>query len=101
MRAIVYYISQPTLFELHGLERLLYDDLTMAEAKALMQIPAVRSPDAPPATVEFRGRVFNRHEDNRVLIRNAWGITDVHVVNRRQYTTMLLPADDLAVLERD
>jgi hypothetical protein len=98
MRAIVYYVQQPMPFELHGLERIIYDDLTTPEAQALMQLPSVREPGVPLETMEFRGRVFNRHEDNRVLIRNAWGITDVYVANRRHHMTMLLTADDLATL---
>lgn len=98
MRAIVYYVERPTPFELHGLERIVYDDLTTAEAQTLMRVPAVREPGAPVEVVEFRGRTFNRHEDNRVLIHNAWGITDVHVANRRHYLTMLLTAEDLAIL---
>ena len=63
-----------------------------------MQLPRVREPGTPPATLEFRGRTFNRHEDNRVLIRNKWGITDVYVAQRRHYMTMLLTAEDLAAL---
>ncbi len=98
MRAIVYYVPQPMPFDLHGLQRIVYDDLSMAEAQALMQVPAVREPGEPLTTLEFRGMVFNRHEDNRVLIRNAWGITDVFVANRRHYMTMLVTADDLQLL---
>jgi hypothetical protein len=98
MRAIVYYVERPMPFELHGLDRIIYDDLTTAEARLLMRVPAVREPAAPLETVEFRGRTFNRHEDNRVLIQNKWGITDVYVANRRHYMTMLLTAEDLATL---
>jgi hypothetical protein len=98
MRAIVYYVEKPMPFELHGLERIVYDDLSTVEAQTLMQVPAVRTPGAPLESVQFRGRAFNRHEDNRVLIHNRWGITDVYVANRRHYMTMLLTAEDLATL---
>lgn len=98
MRAIVYYVEQPMPLELHGLERIVFDDLSTAEAQLLMQVPAVRVPGAPLERVEFRGRAFNRHEDNRVLIHNRWGITDVYVAHRRHYLTMLLTAEDLATL---
>ena len=96
--AIVYYVPQAMPFELHGLERIRYDDLTTPEAQALMALPAVRVPGVPVETLEFRGRVFNCHEDNRVLIRNAWGITDVYVADRKHKMTMLLTAEDLTVL---
>jgi hypothetical protein len=33
------------------------------------------------------------------LIRNEWGITDVHVANRKYLVTMLLTAEDLASLK--
>lgn len=98
MRAILYYVEEPRPFELHGLQRLIYDGLSVAEAQALMRIPAVREPGAPLESLEFRGRSFNRHEDNRVLVRNEWGITDVHVANRRYLVTMLLAAEDLEAL---
>jgi hypothetical protein len=98
MRAIIYYVPRPMPGELHGLERIVYDDLSLAEVRALMQLPAVREPGAALEAIAFRGRTFNRHEDNRVLIRNAWGITDVYVVGRRQYMTMLLPSEDLETL---
>lgn len=99
MQAILYYVSQPMPGELHGLERSVYADLTAAEAQALMRVPAVREPGAALESIAFRDRVFNRHEDNRVLIRSKWGITDVYVVNRRSYVSMLLPAEDLEALE--
>ncbi len=99
MRAILYYVDEPRPFELHGLQRLIYDDLSVAEAQTLMRIPSVRTPGESLATIEFRGRTFNRHEDNRVLIYNEWGITDVHVAGRRHLVTMLLTAEDLAALE--
>jgi hypothetical protein len=99
MRAILYYVDAPQPFELHGLQRLIYEDLTVAEARALMQIPAVREPGAPIPTQEFRGRLFNRHEDNRVLIYNAWGITDIQVADRRVRVTSLITAEDLALLQ--
>jgi len=86
------------MFELHGLQRLLYEGLTVAEAQALMRIPAVRRPGEPLESLEFRGSQFNRHEDNRVLIHNEWGITDVHVAKRQYLVTMLLTAEDLATL---
>jgi hypothetical protein len=101
MRGILYYVDEPRPFELHGLQRLIYDALTTAEAQILMRIPAVRSPGEPLEVVEFRGRRFNRHEDNRVLIRNEWGITDVHVANRRYLVTMLVTAEDLATLAEE
>jgi hypothetical protein len=100
MRGILYYVDGPRPIELHGLERLVFEDLTVDEAQALMSVPAVRLPGSPLETATVRGRVFNRHEDNRVLIRNAWGITDVHVAARRHLVTMLLPAEDLETLER-
>ena len=99
MRAIVYYVPQPMPYELHGLERLVYDQLSMAEAQTLMDLPTVREPHQPLATLVFRDRVFFCHEDNRVLIRNHWGITDVHVANRRYLVKMLIPAEDLGTLE--
>ena len=99
MRAIVYYVAQPQPVELHGLERLIYDDLSVAEAQLLMRLAAVRRPGEPMTSVEFRGRVFNCHEDNRVLIRNNWGLTDVYVADRRHRVTMLVPVEDLATLE--
>jgi hypothetical protein len=99
MRAILYYVDGPRAFELHGLERLIYDDVTFAEAQTLMRVPSVREPGAPLETIEFRDRVFNRHEDNRVLIRNQWGITDVHVAGRKYLVTMLVTADDLDTLD--
>jgi hypothetical protein len=98
MRAILYYVDAPQPFELHGLQRLIYDDLTVAEAQALMQIPAVREQGVPLPTQEFRGRQFNRHEDNRVLIYNTWGITDIQVADRRVRVTSLITAADLAAL---
>jgi hypothetical protein len=98
MRAILYYIDEPKPFELHGLQRVVYDDLTMLEAQALMQIPDVRQPGVPMSTQEFRGRVFHRHEDNRVLIYNTWGITDISVADRRVRVTNLITADDLSTL---
>ena len=100
MRGILYYVDAPRPIELHGLERLVFEDLTVAEAQELMSVPAVRSPGDRLETATVRGRVFNRHEDNRVLIRNAWGITDVHVAARQHLVVMLLPADDLQTLER-
>jgi hypothetical protein len=98
MRGILYYVDGPRPFELRGLERLLYDELTTEEARTLMRVPGVRQPGDPMEVVAFRGRMFNRHEDNRVLIHNSWGITDVHVVARRHLVTMLITAEDLAVL---
>ena len=98
MRAILYYVDEPKPFELHGLQRLVYDDLTMPEAQTLMRIPDVREPGVPMSTQEFRGRIFNRHEDNRVLLYNAWGITDISVADRRVRVTTLITADDLATL---
>ena len=44
MRAILYYVEAPQPFELHGLQRLVYEDLTVTEARMLMQIPEVREP---------------------------------------------------------
>ncbi len=35
----------------------------------------------------------------RVLMRNDWGITDVHVANRSYLVNMLIPVADLATLE--
>jgi hypothetical protein len=99
MRAILYYVDGPRPFELHGLERLVFDNLTLAEAQTLMRVPSVRQPGAPLETVEFRDRVFNRHEDNRVLIRNQWGITDVHVAARKHLVTILVTAEDIDTLE--
>ena len=98
MRGILYYVDGPRPFELRGLERLIFDDLTTAEAQTLMRVPGVRQPGDPVESVEFRGRHFNRHEDNRVLIHNSWGITDVHVAARRHLVTMLVTAEDLATL---
>ena len=100
MRGILYYVDGPQPVELHGLERLVFEDLTVKEAQTLMSVPAVRSLGMPLDTATMRGRVFNCHEDNRVLIRNSWGITDVHVAARRHRVTMLLPADDLETLEQ-
>jgi hypothetical protein len=100
VRGILYYVDGPRPVELHGLERLVFEDLSLQEARLLMLVPAVRSPGLPPATATVRGRVFNCHEDNRVLIHNSWGITDVHVAARCHLVTMLLPADDLETLER-
>ena len=42
--------------------------------------------------------MFNRHEDNRVLIYNAWGITDIQVADRRVRVTNLITAEDLTLL---
>src|SRR5258708_4398577 len=98
MRGILYYVDGPRPFELRGLERLIFDGLSTAEAQTLMRVPCVRQPGDPVDSLEFRGRNFNRHEDNRVLIYNAWGITDVHVAARRQMVTMLITAEDLATL---
>jgi hypothetical protein len=100
MRAILYYVDGPRPFELRGLERIVYDDVTVAEARALMRIPSVREPGNPLETLEFRDRLFNLHEDNRVLIHNEWGITDVHVAGRRHLVTMLVTAEDLATLDQ-
>ena len=99
MRGILYYTDGPRPFELHGLERIVYDDLTVAEAQVLMRVPSVRQPGADLETVHLRDRLFNCHEDNRVLVRNAWGITDVHVAGRRHLVTMLVTAEDLGALE--
>jgi hypothetical protein len=101
VRGILYYVDEPRPFELHGLQRLIYDELTTAEAQILMRIPVVRTPGEPLEALEFRGRQFNRHEDNRVLIRNEWGITDVHVANRCHLVTMLVTAEDLAALAEE
>jgi hypothetical protein len=98
MRAILYYVDGPRPIELHGLERIIYDELSVAEAQTLMRLPAARTPGAELSRVEFRGRVFNCHEDNRVLIYNRWGITDVYVAERRHPVTMLIPAEDVATL---
>jgi hypothetical protein len=98
MRGILYYVDGPRPFELRGLERLIYDDLTIDEARILMRVPAVRQPGDAMQTIALRGRQFNQHEDNRVLIHNAWGITDVHVAARRHLVTMLVTAEDLAAL---
>jgi hypothetical protein len=98
MRAILYYVEEPKPFELHGLQRLVYDDLTILEAQALMRIPQVRQPGAQVSALEFRGRMFNQHEDNRVLIYNTWGITDIQVADRRVRVTSLITAEDLATL---
>ena len=98
MRGILYYVDGPRPFELHGLERIVFEDLSVSEAQALMRVPSVRQPGEPLETETVRDRVFNRHEDNRVLIRNEWGITDVHVAARRHLVTMLLAAEDLAAL---
>ncbi len=100
MRGILYYVDGPRPVELQGLERLVFEDLTVPEAQVLMTVPAVRLPGLPLGTTTVRGRVFNRHEDNRVLIRNSWGITDVHVAARQHVVTMLLPVDDLETLEQ-
>lgn len=100
MRGIVYYVPQSMPVELHGLERIVYEDLTTAEAQTLMRLPAVRDPGAPLEPLEFRGRSFNRHEDNRVLLHNTWGITDVFVAHRRFYMTNLVPTEDLKTLEK-
>jgi hypothetical protein len=35
------------------------------------------------------------------LIHNHWGITDIHVADRRSLVTMLLPTDDLTALLRE
>jgi hypothetical protein len=101
MRGILYYVDGPRPIELHGLERLVFDDLTVDEARTLMSVPAARSAGLPLETATIRGRAFNCHEDNRVLIRNKWGITDVHVAARQHRVSMLLPSDDLETLERD
>lgn len=98
MRAILYYVDGPRPIELHGLERILYAGLSRAEAQTLMRLPATRVPGAELARIEFRGRVFNCHEDNRVLIYNNWGITDVYVVERKHLVTMLIPAEDVETL---
>jgi hypothetical protein len=98
MRAILYYVEEPQPIELHGLQRLVFDDLSLEEARTLMLIPAVRQPGVPMERLAFRGREYVRHEDNRVLIHNHWGITDIHVADRRSLVTMLIPAEDLAGL---
>lgn len=98
MRAILYYTEEPQPFELHGLRRLVFDDLGLDEARALMQIPAVRRTGEPLERAVFRGQEYARHEDNRVLIYNHWGITDIHVADRRSLVTMLIPAEDLTHL---
>ena len=100
MRGILYYVDGPRPVELHGLERLVFEDLTVAEAQTLMSVPAVRTPGVPAEAAPLRGRTYSRHEDNRVLIRNSWGITDVHVAARKHLVTMLLPVEDLETLER-
>ena len=101
MRAILYYVEAPRPGELHGLQRLVFDDLDKDEARMLMQVPAVRQPGTPLQPVMFRGREYARHEDNRTLISNDWGITDVYVLERRSLITMLLPREDLAELLRE
>ena len=101
MRAILYYVEAPRPGELHGLQRLLFDDLDKDEARTLMQVPAVRQPGVPLRPVEFRGREYARHEDNRAIISNHWGITDVYVLERRSLITMLLPREDLVELTRE
>src|ERR1700744_470554 len=98
MRAILYYVEAPRPGELHGLQRLVFENLEKDEAQTLMRVPAVRQPGVPPAPVTFRGREYARHEDNRVLISNHWGITDVYVLERKALVTMLLPREDLTEL---
>jgi hypothetical protein len=101
VRAILYYVEEPRPGELHGLQRLVFEDLDKDEARTLMQVPAVRKPGIPLQPVTFRGREYARHEDNRALISNHWGITDVYVMERRSLITMLLPREDLAELHRE
>jgi hypothetical protein len=101
VRGILYYVDGPRPLELHGLERLVFDALTVAEAQTLMRLPAVRQPGADLRVEQLRGRAFTCHEDNRVLIANRWGITDVHVAARRHLVTMLVPTDDLLALAED
>ncbi|HVC81142.1 MAG TPA: hypothetical protein VNL35_11655 [Chloroflexota bacterium] len=101
MRGILYYVEEPKPIELHGLQRLMFEDLTLEEARILMRIPGVRQPGVPTESLTLRGRLYNSHEDNRVLIHNHWGITDIHVVGRRSLVTMLLPSEDLTVLLRE
>jgi hypothetical protein len=98
MRAILYYVEAPRPGELHGLQRLVFENLEKDEAQTLMQVPAVRQPGVPLPPVTFRGREYARHEDNRAIISNHWGITDVYVLERKSLITMLLPREDLAEL---
>ncbi|HEY8282979.1 MAG TPA: hypothetical protein VIJ28_01200 [Chloroflexota bacterium] len=101
MRAVLYYVEEPKPIELHGLQRLVFEDLTLEEARTLMRIPAVRQSGVPIEALILRGTAYNCHEDNRVLIHNHWGITDIHVADRRSLVTMLLPTDDLTALLRE
>ena len=101
MRAILYYVEEPRPGELHGLQRLVFENLDKAEAQALMQVPAVRRPGIALEPLTFRGRDYARHEDNRTIISNHWGITDVYVLERKSLITMLLPREDLAELTRE
>jgi len=98
MRAILYYVEAPRPGELHGLQRLVFENLEKEEAQILMRIPAVRQPGVSQAPLTFRGREYARHEDNRAIISNHWGITDVYVLERRSLITMLLPREDLREL---
>jgi len=98
MRAILYYVDEPQPIELHGLQRLVFEDLTLDEARTLMRIPGVRQPGIANERLTFRGREYNSHEDNRLLLYNHWGITDIHVAERRSLVTMLIPTEDLTVL---
>ena len=101
MRAILYYVDAPRPGELHGLQRLVFENVDKEEARTLMQAPAVRQPGVPLPPLTFRGREYARHEDNRAIISNHWGITDVYVLERRSLITMLLPREDLAELMRE
>jgi len=101
MRAILYYVEEPRPIELHGLQRFVFEDLTLDEARILMRIPGVRQPGVPTESLIFRGQLYNSHEDNRVLIHNHWGITDIHVADRRHLVHMLLPPEDLVALLRE
>ena len=101
MRAILYYVDAPRPGELHGLQRLVFDNLDKDEAQTLMQVPAVRQPGVPLPPLTFRGREYARHEDNRTIISNHWGITDIYVLERKSLVTMLLPREDLKELMRE
>ena len=101
MRAILYYVDAPRMGELHGLQRLVFENLEKEEAQTLMRVPAVRQPGIPLPSLTFRGREYARHEDNRAIISNHWGITDVYVLERKSLITMLLPREDLTELTRE
>jgi hypothetical protein len=101
MRAILYYVDAPRPGELHGLQRLVFDNLDKDEAQTLMRVPAVRQPGVPLPPLTFRGREYARHEDNRTIISNHWGITDIYVLERKSLVTMLLPREDLKELMRE